>query len=113
MNGPWPRYALETGNRRIVAAKLPAEHARALRTYAAANGVPLQSILKALVADWVKVNQEINRHHAGTVAATAPLVVIPTTHQSRENTGRNETVATLQKIDASRKEKRDAAKVRD
>jgi hypothetical protein len=106
MNGPFPRYAARTGPFRVVAANLPAEHARALRAYCARENVPIQAVLKALVADWLKINGAINAQDKPQQAAAAPrsvpMVPLPVMQETRQNTGRNEPVQVLQKIDATR-----------
>ena len=106
MAGQFPRYAARTGPYSVVAARLPVTQARALRAYCARESVPIQAVLKALVADWLKVNAPVNPQPEAAARApersAEPYAAIPQSAKTRENTGRNEPIATLQKIDASR-----------
>lgn len=94
---------------RTVAAKLPLTDAVYLRAYAHKNNVPIQAVLIALVAEWVKLNQELN--HSNTVtgysaASPVPLsaVPIPATAAPRRDTGKSLPAAELQEIDVERRE---------
>jgi hypothetical protein len=106
MAGQFPRYAARTGPYRVVAANLPAEHARALRSYCARESIPIQAVLKALVAEWLAVNAPVNAPQVAAARqperSAEPYAAIPQSAKKRENTGRNEPIATLQKIDAER-----------
>jgi hypothetical protein len=68
--------------------------------------VPIQAVLKDLVAGWVKINSPINAQPEPAARQPArPAVAyaaIPKTQETRENTGLNEPVRTLMKIDSKR-----------
>jgi hypothetical protein len=105
----FPRNYARVGAYRVVAAKLPKDHALFLRQYSARTDTPINRILGALVADWVKLNQPIN-YQASPAPSASPVAVpsIPQTKRPREDTGRSEPAATLQAIDVAREEAKES-----
>lgn len=97
----WPAYELKGGNRPIISARLPAAHAKVLRAHASRTNTPLQAVIRALVADWIKVHVPV---HAQPSPSVAVAPAIPQHAPARENTGRNEPIEKLQAIDEARKE---------
>lgn len=100
----WPSYkaTARTGAQRVVAAELPLDHARALRAYCARKGVPIQSVLKALVADWVILKEGLKDQPSPAAPQQSPVAVIPARAQPRADTGRSEPATVLQQIDTAR-----------
>lgn len=93
-----------TGAFRMVGAQLPRDHAKALRGYASRNGVPIQSVIQALVADWVKLNELLNNQPSPAASGQpAPLEHVPTRHTRRADTGKSEPAEVLQGIDRNRR----------
>ena len=107
MPGRLVRKPLKLGDYPLITARFPVEHARALRLHAVANGQPLQQVLRDLVADWFTVHTTVHNRAANDTARNAsdaaPMMAIPKTQETRENTGRNEPFRTLKKIDRERK----------
>lgn len=115
MPGYLNHYPMRQGSVPLVTTRLPAEHAKVLRAFAARNGIPLQSVIKSLVADWYKVHAPV---HGNQLPQPVPQPVtsqaLPVTHRTREDTGRSETIEKLQGIDVARKEAAaDGSQIRD
>lgn len=94
---------MQTGPVPLVTARLPRDHAAALRAFAARNGTTLNDVLKSLVADWFKVHGAVYGKeipHAARPVSAAPA--IPATARPREETGKAEPAAVLQAIDIAR-----------
>lgn len=97
----FPAYQAQQGQRPIISARLPMEHAVFLRAHASRTRTPLQAVIRALVAEWVEVHKPV---HAQPSPAVPVAPAIPARAAPRQDTGKSEPAAVLVAIDEARKE---------
>lgn len=108
MPGPWPRYQARKGPYRVVAARLPVDHAVALRAFASRTNQPIQAILKALVADWVKVNQHVNEKPGMASPPAVPVApALPARSPAYQGSGKSLPPSELVALDDEREAAKD------
>jgi hypothetical protein len=98
-----PGRKARLGPYRVIAARLPADMARKIRTYAAQKGVTLQSIIKEALELWLKVNFDVNHGVQSTASVASPAIrALPVTAEMRQDAGLAAPVTDLLAIDVAR-----------